>query len=79
MKAAVQVNSELLLLYWNLGKMINEKLSKAKWGSAVLEELSKDLMSKFSEMKVLIRNRVYAQHNSGKRKSNRRVVKEGNE
>jgi predicted nuclease of restriction endonuclease-like (RecB) superfamily len=58
-KAAVQVNSELILLYWDLGKMINEKLSKAKWGSAVLEELSKDLMSEFSEMKGFSKANLY--------------------
>lgn len=58
-KAAVQVNSELLLLYWDLGKMIDEKLSKAKWGSAVLEQLSKDLMSEFPEMKGFSKANLY--------------------
>jgi predicted nuclease of restriction endonuclease-like (RecB) superfamily len=58
-KAAVQVNSELLLLYWDFGKMINEKLSKAKWGNAVLDQLSKDLMDEFPEMKGFSKANLY--------------------
>jgi predicted nuclease of restriction endonuclease-like (RecB) superfamily len=49
-KAAVRVNTELLNLYWDLGKMIVEKQSKAKWGDGVIELLSKDLLSEFPEM-----------------------------
>jgi hypothetical protein len=58
-KAAVQVNSELLLLYWDFGKMISEKLSKAKWGNAVLDQLSKDLMAEFPEMKGFSKANLY--------------------
>ncbi len=42
-KAVVSVNSELLDLYWNLGKMIIEKEQNSNWGSKVIEKLSKDL------------------------------------
>ena len=49
-KAAVHVNTGLLYLYWDLGKMIVEKQSKSKWGDGVVKQLSKDLLSEFPEM-----------------------------
>lgn len=50
-KAAVAVNSELIKLYWELGKQIVEKQENAKWGSGFLGQLSKDLLTEFPEMK----------------------------
>jgi predicted nuclease of restriction endonuclease-like (RecB) superfamily len=48
-KAAIAVNSALIDFYWELGKSINEK--QTVWGSRFLENLSKDLISEFPEMK----------------------------
>lgn len=50
-KAAVKVNSEMLLFYWELGVDIVVKQAKAKWGDGLLVQLSKDLMSEFPDMK----------------------------
>lgn len=50
LKAAVRLNSELLLLYWELGAMIVEKQSKSRWGDGLLKQLSKDLQSEFSNI-----------------------------
>lgn len=52
-KAAIAVNSELIKLYWELGKQIVEKQENAKWGSGFLEQLSKDLKADFPEMSGL--------------------------
>jgi len=49
-KAAVKVNSELLRLYWNMGKDIVDRQMEAKWGSGFFEQLSKDLRSEFPNM-----------------------------
>jgi predicted nuclease of restriction endonuclease-like (RecB) superfamily len=49
LKAAVAVNTELIMLYWELGKMITEK--QTAWGSKFLPQLSKDLNSEFPNMK----------------------------
>ena len=49
-KAAVKVNTELLQLYWGLGKDIVERQKAAQWGDGFLKQLSEDLMSEFSEM-----------------------------
>lgn len=42
-QAAKLVNKELLLLYYNIGKMLNEKIKQAKWGDKVLQNISADL------------------------------------
>jgi predicted nuclease of restriction endonuclease-like (RecB) superfamily len=51
LKAAVKVNSEMLLFYWDLGSDIVEKQAKVKWGDRFLDRLSRDLMSEFPAMK----------------------------
>lgn len=43
LRAAVNVNKELLNLYWELGKSISLKISESNWGTSVVEQLSKDL------------------------------------
>lgn len=48
LKAAVAVNTELIMLYWELGKMIVEK--QTAWGSKFLPQLSKDLSLEFADM-----------------------------
>jgi hypothetical protein len=50
-KAAIQVNSELLRLYWQIGKDITEKQTQAKWGDGFLQTLSADLCKEFPTMK----------------------------
>ena len=51
LKAAVKVNTELLMLYWELGTDIVAKQVEAKWGDGFLLQLSKDLTSEFPDMK----------------------------
>ena len=51
LKAAVKVNTELLLLYWNIGADIVQKQKHAKWGAGFLPRLSKDLLKEFPDMK----------------------------
>lgn len=46
-KAALAVNQELILLYWDLGKMISER--ENVWGSKLLEQISADLKSEFPD------------------------------
>ncbi|MDR0231996.1 MAG: PDDEXK nuclease domain-containing protein [Dysgonamonadaceae bacterium] len=49
-KAALSVNSQMIMLYWDLGRQITEKQEKAQWGSGFIEQLSKDLKEEFPEM-----------------------------
>ena len=50
-KAAIRVNTELLHLYWDLGHDIVARQMEAVWGSGFFEQLSKDLMIEFPDMK----------------------------
>lgn len=51
LKAAVKVNTELINLYWSMGKDIVEKQEKAKWGDRLIKQLSADLKKEFPDMK----------------------------
>lgn len=51
LKAALVVNSELLSLYWDLGKAITEKQIQANWGDKIITTLANDLMAEFPEIK----------------------------
>ena len=41
--AMQKVNAELILLYWDLGKVIFEAQAKQGWGKGVVEQLEADL------------------------------------
>jgi hypothetical protein len=49
-KAAIAVNSNLILMYWDLGKQIVDRQENAKWGSGFNEQVSKDLKSEFPDI-----------------------------
>ena len=49
-KAALSVNSQMIMLYWDMGRQIVEKQEKAKWGSGFIKQLSRDLREEFPEM-----------------------------
>ena len=50
-QAARLVNKELILLYYNIGKMLNEKIRQAKWGDKVLQSISADLQKELPGLK----------------------------
>ncbi len=51
LKAVVAVNTELILLYWQIGKAILARQQEQGWGTGVIEQLSKDLHAAFPQMK----------------------------
>lgn len=50
-RAALAVNRELVLLYWQIGQDILARQAEQGWGAKVIERLSQDLRSAFPEMK----------------------------
>ena len=50
-KAAIQVNSALIEMYWDLGKEISERSFENTYGSGFLRQLSNDLLNEFPELK----------------------------
>lgn len=56
-RAIKTVNKELILLYWNIGKVI---LNNSKWGNKFIDSLAKDIKMEFPEIKGFsIRNLKY--------------------
>lgn len=56
-KAALSVNRELILLYYNIGKVINEHKS---WGNKFIENLAKDIRLSFPNVRgYSVRNLKY--------------------
>jgi predicted nuclease of restriction endonuclease-like (RecB) superfamily len=51
LQTALQVNSNMLVVYWYLGKEINEKIVNEGWGKGVVAQLSNDLKNSFSTTK----------------------------
>ena len=60
LKAAVSVNKELLLLYWDLGRSISLKINESNWGTSVVEKLSKDLKNEFPNQKGFSRSNLFS-------------------
>ena len=49
--AALAVNRELVLLYWQIGRDILARQAEQGWGAKVIERLAHDLRAAFPEMK----------------------------
>lgn len=50
-KAILSVNSELIRLYWDVGRTIFERQKNEGWGSGVIPRLAKELSGELSELK----------------------------
>ncbi|RYF47884.1 MAG: DUF1016 family protein, partial [Comamonadaceae bacterium] len=51
--AARKVNTELILLYWKIGKLIRARQSEEGWGTRVIARLADDLRTEFPGMRGL--------------------------
>lgn len=45
------INAQLIDLYWNIGKYINQKIDNAEWGDSVVLELAKYIQQNEPEIK----------------------------
>ena len=50
-RAALAVNHELVLLYWQIGRDILARQAHQGWGAKVIERLAHDLRNAFPDMK----------------------------
>lgn len=50
-RAALAVNRELVLLYWQIGRDILQRQAEQGWGAKVIDRLSHDLRTAFPDMK----------------------------
>jgi len=52
-KAALAANQELLQLYWNIGRELDQRSEREAWGSSVIDRLARDLQAAFPGMEGL--------------------------
>ena len=53
------VNTQLIELYWSIGRTILERQDDQGWGSGVIGRLAEDLRAEFPEMKGLSRSNLF--------------------
>lgn len=58
-RVAFSLNSQLIELYWVLGKEIDKKLQK-QWGNNAIERIAVELRTEFPDMKGFSRRNLYA-------------------
>lgn len=59
-KVALTINSQLLELYWEIGKDISERQRQSDWGSKLIEQVATELKNEFPELKGFSRRNIYA-------------------
>lgn len=59
-KLVFSINTQLIELYWNIGRAISEKQKISKWGSKVIENIAYDLNKEFKDIKGFSRRNLYA-------------------
>lgn len=57
--ALIAVNTELINLYWNVGKYINKQLTNASWGDKTVDELASFIQKEHPEIKGFNRRGLY--------------------
>ena len=50
-KAHLSVNQEMLILYWQIGRVISYQRQAQKWGGKIIKQLADDLKMEFQTMK----------------------------
>ena len=50
-KATLSANAEMILLYWDIGRMIHERQQREGWGAKVIPKLSRDIRNELPELK----------------------------
>jgi predicted nuclease of restriction endonuclease-like (RecB) superfamily len=62
LQTALQVNRNMLVLYWYIGKQIDDKIKQEGWGSRIIDQLSADLQKTFPDLRGFsMRNLLYMQ------------------
>ncbi len=50
-RAVLSVNAELIRLYWDIGRILDERQAQEGWGAAVIPRLARDLHNELPEIK----------------------------
>lgn len=58
-RAFQKVNEELITMYYEIGKYLSRKVKEEKWGSKVIENISKSIKSKYPTLKGFEKRGLY--------------------
>lgn len=50
-RAAVSANAEMILMYWDIGRMIHQRQQMEGWGAGIIPKLAKDIRNELPEIK----------------------------
>ncbi|WP_207510480.1 PDDEXK nuclease domain-containing protein [Longitalea luteola] len=59
LNAALKVNTEMISLYWDLGKAITEKVANSNWGERIISQLAMDLKAEFKSTNGFSRSNLF--------------------
>jgi len=59
-KAALSVNEQMIMLYWDIGKSIFEKQQEHNWGSKIVEQMAIDLKRELPDTNGFSRTNLFA-------------------
>ena len=54
-----KVNEELITMYYEIGKYLSKKVKEEKWGSKVIENISKEIKNKYPTLKGFEKSGLY--------------------
>ena len=54
-----KVNEELITMYYEIGKYLSKKVKEEKWGSKVIENISKEIKNKYPTLKGFEKRGLY--------------------
>jgi len=54
-----RINSELVNLYWDIGKYISQKVNAGKWGDGVVKQLAEHIRQEYPKLKGFTKRGLY--------------------
>lgn len=59
-KVAFSINSQLIELYWEIGRELHERMETAVWGSNLIEQVADELKMEFPDIRGFSRRNLFA-------------------
>ena len=50
-RAALSANTEMILMYWDIGRMIHQRQQMEGWGAGIIPRLARDIRNELPEVK----------------------------
>ncbi|MBW2621188.1 MAG: DUF1016 domain-containing protein, partial [Deltaproteobacteria bacterium] len=50
-KATLSANAEMIMMYWDIGRMVHQRQQQQGWSAAIIPRLSKDIKNELPEVK----------------------------